>query len=63
MSSFLPFEGFPRKGLEFFRNLRENNNKEWFEAHRADYDEHGPDDRLGVVIEAEAKQPRSAQQS
>jgi uncharacterized protein (TIGR02453 family) len=31
------FKGFSRSTTEFLGNLRENNNKEWFEAHRDHY--------------------------
>jgi len=33
------FAGFPRAGLEFLTSLAEHNDKEWFEAHRAAWDE------------------------
>ena len=32
------FQGFPKKSVSFLKALKANNNKEWFEAHRADYD-------------------------
>ena len=32
------FSGFPEGTLTFLTALRTNNNKEWFEAHRSDYD-------------------------
>jgi uncharacterized protein (TIGR02453 family) len=32
------FTGFPRETLTFLAGLKENNNKEWFAEHRADYD-------------------------
>ena len=31
------FNGFPKQYTEFFTNLVENNNREWFEAHKQDY--------------------------
>lgn len=34
------FNGFSPETLTFLRNLRENNNKEWFEANRYNYDMH-----------------------
>ena len=37
MSSDQSFSGFPEKGLEFLTGLAENNNRHWFEAHKADY--------------------------
>jgi uncharacterized protein (TIGR02453 family) len=38
------FTGFPPTGVQFLRNLRENNDKAWFEAHKAAYlaDVQGP---------------------
>lgn len=38
MSADTEFRGFPQETLTFLRSLRENNNKEWFEAHRDDYE-------------------------
>ena len=35
-----PFTGFTRDTLRFLSGLRRNNNREWFESHRAMYDEH-----------------------
>lgn len=29
-----PFEGFPRAGVEFLRQLKRNNNRPWFEKHK-----------------------------
>ena len=34
------FSGFPRAALTFLAALAENNDKAWFEANRAEYDEH-----------------------
>jgi uncharacterized protein (TIGR02453 family) len=34
------FVGFSPKTLKFLRGLEANNNKTWFEAHRADYEEY-----------------------
>ena len=34
----LEFAGFTPKTMEFFRRLRRNNRREWFEAHRAEYE-------------------------
>lgn len=33
------FNGFSRKTLKFLRKLKANNDKAWFEGHRADYEE------------------------
>ncbi|MCH7604121.1 MAG: DUF2461 domain-containing protein, partial [Planctomycetes bacterium] len=33
----MAFQGFPEEGLQFLRDLRENNSKAWFDEHRADY--------------------------
>lgn len=32
------FKGFSRKMVDFFTSLEKNNNKEWFESHRKDYE-------------------------
>lgn len=34
------FSGFPRAALEFLADLAENNDKAWFQANRAAYEEH-----------------------
>lgn len=36
----IPFEGFNAKTFQFLHGLKENNNKPWFDAHRAEYEEH-----------------------
>jgi uncharacterized protein (TIGR02453 family) len=33
-----PFEGFPREGLRFLKQLKRNNNRVWFEAHKDNYE-------------------------
>ncbi|HYM20499.1 MAG TPA: DUF2461 domain-containing protein [Candidatus Kapabacteria bacterium] len=33
-----PFEGYSDKTFKFLHGLKKNNNKPWFEAHRADYE-------------------------
>jgi uncharacterized protein (TIGR02453 family) len=34
------FKGFSPKTMKFLRGLKANNNKKWFEAHRAEYNEY-----------------------
>ncbi len=34
------FKGFSRETFDFLNGLARNNSKEWFDKHRADYDEH-----------------------
>jgi len=29
-----PFEGFPKEGINFLKQLKRNNNREWFEKHK-----------------------------
>ena len=36
---FPPFEGFPKKGIDFLRQLKRNNNRAWFQSHRDQYDQ------------------------
>ena len=33
------FRGFPAEGLEFFRQLKKNNQREWFQPRKAIFDE------------------------
>ena len=40
MTTETDFAGFPRAALAFLADLAENNDKAWFEANRADYEEH-----------------------
>lgn len=35
-----PFEGFPKEGIDFFKKLKRNNHREWFEKHKQEYEEH-----------------------
>ena len=34
------FQGIPHEGLHFLQSLAQNNNRDWFEAHKADYTRH-----------------------
>jgi uncharacterized protein (TIGR02453 family) len=36
----MEFKGFSKKTLPFLEAIRKNNNKEWFEAHRSEYEEY-----------------------
>jgi uncharacterized protein (TIGR02453 family) len=33
-----PFEGFPKECIEFFKRLKRNNNRKWFEAHKEEFE-------------------------
>src|SRR5512136_81334 len=33
-----PFEGFPREGIKFFKLLKRNNNRKWFEEHKEEFE-------------------------
>ena len=35
---FPPFEGFPKEGITFFKKLKRNNNREWFAAHKEEFE-------------------------
>lgn len=37
--AFPPFEGFPKKGFDFLRRLKKNNNRDWFMKHKSEYEE------------------------
>ena len=34
----MEFTGFGKKTLSFLKDIKRNNNKEWFEAHRSEYE-------------------------
>jgi uncharacterized protein (TIGR02453 family) len=34
------FSAFPREGLQFLRSLKRNNNREWFQKHRGNYEQY-----------------------
>lgn len=36
----MPYPGLPRESLVFLQGLAAHNDRDWFEAHRADYDAH-----------------------
>lgn len=36
----IPFDGFSANTFNFLHQLKENNNKPWFDAHRAEYEHH-----------------------
>ena len=36
----MEFSGFSKKTLPFLESIKKNNNKEWFEAHRKEYEEY-----------------------
>ena len=61
------FRGFPPEALEFLRDLEANNDRDWFKANRARYDEHivGPVRALGDDVawdELTARQVELARQ-
>lgn len=35
---FPPFEGFPAQGINFLKRLKNNNNREWFNDHKSEYE-------------------------
>jgi uncharacterized protein (TIGR02453 family) len=37
---FPPFDGFPKEGIEFLKKLRRNNNREWFNKRKSEYEEY-----------------------
>lgn len=37
---FPPFEGFPKKGIDFLKKLKRNNSRPWFQSHKDEYEEY-----------------------
>ena len=33
-----PFDGFPKEGIKFLSQLKRNNNRQWFQAHKSEYE-------------------------
>ncbi len=33
-----PFDGFPKEGIDFLKKLKKNNNREWFNTHKHDFE-------------------------
>ena len=54
------FRGFPPAARQFLRDLRENNNREWFKARKADYERHVRHPLLQLVEEIGNSIPRYA---
>ncbi len=45
------FTGFPKKSISFLNSIRTNNTKEWFEAHRAEYEQLIKEPSAAFVVE------------
>ena len=54
------FGGFPERGLRFLRALRRHNDREWFGAHRAEYEAYVRDPMRGLVEEMDVRLARVA---
>lgn len=39
LEMYPPFEGFPKQAIQFFKKLKRNNNRTWFEDHKHEYEE------------------------
>ena len=51
---------FSADSLKFFRGLARNNRKEWFEAHRAEYEEHVKEPMAELVCEMDVRMAKFA---
>ncbi len=47
----MTFNGFSKKTLPFLKAIRKNNNKEWFEAHKGEYEEYILNPSRAFVVE------------
>jgi len=54
LSAAARFAGFPLQTLEFLNKLAQNNDREWFQAHRADYEQHVIEPSLDFICAMEA---------
>jgi uncharacterized protein (TIGR02453 family) len=47
----MPFQGFPEDGLSYLGELALNNNKQWFDSHRQEFDEYLLEPAKELVVE------------
>jgi uncharacterized protein (TIGR02453 family) len=52
------FNGFPQEAVIFFQDLQKNNNKTWFEAHKADYQKYAMEPAQDFIEEMGARLKR-----
>ena len=45
------FDGFPPEAVTFFKQLQDNNNKPWFDAHKPDYQNYVMEPAQGFIEE------------
>lgn len=50
MSKNFEFNGFSKETIQFFRDLEQNNNKLWFEAHKNDFEHYVMDPAKDFVV-------------
>ena len=50
MSEKSTFEGFSKKTVEFYQDLKNNNNKKWFAKYKNDYEQHVKDISKAFVV-------------
>ncbi len=51
----MPFQGFPPEALKFLRGIERNNDREWFQAHRDDYEGHLLEPARDLVVDLGAR--------
>lgn len=50
MSNDSEFKGFSRESFQFYRDIKHNNNKVWFEAHKPDFERNILDPAKDFVV-------------
>ena len=50
MSKNIEFNGFSKGTIQFYRDLENNNNKLWFEAHKGDFEHYVMDPAKDFVV-------------
>ncbi len=51
MNQIKPFEGFFEETINFYKQLADNNSKEWFESHRGDYEQYVLEPSRSFVVD------------
>lgn len=44
-----PFEGFPKECIRFLKQLKQNNNREWFEKHKEEFEQYAKTPLLSFI--------------
>mgnify|MGYP001575840130 CR=1 FL=1 len=55
IAMYPPFEGFPKEGIAFLKQLKKNNTREWFTEHKIAYEENVKLPMLSLIVAMKAE--------